>query len=234
VFGSHPIMDLTEVAKLVELLSPSPGMTILDLGCGVGRHALELARRGFHVTAVDRVPRFLEEASARAKMEGLSIEFVNLDMADFCRRESFDIVVSLFTSFGYGRTPEEDRQVLVNILDSLKIGGQLLLDMAGKEIVGRQLREKYWHQINGLTYLEESEPTDDWSRLETRWIVIEDETGREASHRISHSLYSAVELKTLLASCGYQGIKAYGDMTRIPYDHRARRLIVTARRPGPG
>src|SRR5688572_30492678 len=72
-----------EVASLLKLLGLEPGAAVLDLGCGVGRHSLELVRRGFLVTGVDRTARFLDEARKRADAESLKIELVEEDMRAF-------------------------------------------------------------------------------------------------------------------------------------------------------
>jgi SAM-dependent methyltransferase len=131
-----------EVEKVVSLLGIGPGTHILDLCRGVGRHSLELARRGFHVTGVDRTRLYLDRASKQAEAEALKVEFVQDDMRTFCRPDAFDAVINLFTSFSYFEDPEEDRQVLLNVYRSLKPGGVFLLEMLGKEILARIFRER--------------------------------------------------------------------------------------------
>jgi|SRR5579862_5040922 len=69
-----------EVDSLIALMDLAPGAHVLDIPCGVGRHSLEFARRGFHVTAVDRTARYLETARNQAAQENLSIEFIQSDM----------------------------------------------------------------------------------------------------------------------------------------------------------
>ena len=69
-----------EVEAIVKLLGLEPRQRVLDMPCGPGRHALELARRGFSVTGVDRTFSFVEEAKRRAEAEKLSVEFVQADM----------------------------------------------------------------------------------------------------------------------------------------------------------
>ena len=76
-------MALDEVGGLVALAGLKAGQAVCDLCCGVGRHSIELARRGFAVTAVDRTRQYLAEAQKTARDEGLAIEFVEEDMRDF-------------------------------------------------------------------------------------------------------------------------------------------------------
>ena len=128
-----------EVEQALALLQLKEGAAVLDLCCGPGRHSLELARRGFKVTGVDRTARFLEEARRRAEAEGLAIEFVQDDMRTFHRPGTFDAAINLFTPFGYFDDPEEDHRVLENIYASLKPHGKLLLDVMGKGGPGADL-----------------------------------------------------------------------------------------------
>lgn len=128
----------TEVEQVITLLGVEPGAHVLDLCCGVGRHSLELARRGFCVTGVDRTQPYLDRASKQAEAEGLEVEFVHSDMRTFCRPDAFHAVVNLFTSFGYFEDPEDDRQVVLNVYRSLKAGGVFLVEMMGKEEEGGQ------------------------------------------------------------------------------------------------
>jgi SAM-dependent methyltransferase len=213
-----------QVDRIISLTGILPKAHILDLCCGVGRHSLELARRGFHVTGVDRTTEYLKQASEQAKNEGLDIEFVHEDMRAFRRPDSFDAVINLFTSFGYFEDPEDDRKVIDNIYTSLKHGGKLLIDTNGKENVARVFRERDWNEANGIFWLEERKILKDWRWIESRWILFKD--NRRYENKISHRLYSASELSQLLYGGGFAEVKIYGDLNGNPYDNTAQRLIV--------
>jgi SAM-dependent methyltransferase len=217
-----------EVEKIISLLGVAPGSPVLDLGCGVGRHALELARRGFRVTGVDRTQIFLDEAGQRAEKEELNLEWVRDDMRAFCRTDAFDVALSFFTSFGYFEDPGEDRLVVGNVQRSLRTGGAFLLEMMGKEVLAKNFQERIWYEADGFFVLEERKVSKGWSWLENRWIVVKRE-GR-AEFRLTHRLYSAAELIALLADCGFTRTEVYGDLEGNPYDHTAKRLIVVARK----
>ncbi|MBA7619403.1 hypothetical protein ES703_26742 [subsurface metagenome] len=75
-----------ELDGVISLLKISPRARVLDLCCGPGRHSLELARRGFKVTGVDRTKLYLDEAQRQAEAEGLKIEFVQDDRGLFADR----------------------------------------------------------------------------------------------------------------------------------------------------
>ena len=217
-----------EVEDIVSLVGISAGSSVLDLCCGVGRHSLELSRRGFHVTGVDRTPAYLERARQVADEEGLDTEFVQDDMRTFCRSEAFDAVVNLFTSFGYFEDPVDDRRVLANVYRSLKRGGVFLLDLMGKEVLARVFRERIWREEQGIIILEEPRISRNWGWIENRWILIRD--GEKQEFNISLRIYSAVEISALLRDCGFAAVDAHGDVKGAPYDHRAERLVVVARK----
>jgi len=121
LFGEQEWRAATaDSAHLVSLLGLDPGSSVLDLGCGPGRYGLPIADLGYAVTGVDRTSHFLDEAAGRAEAASLDIELVLSDMREFGRPGAFDAAISMLTSFGYFEDPEEDLQVLRNVLDSLK------------------------------------------------------------------------------------------------------------------
>jgi SAM-dependent methyltransferase len=215
-----------EVANIISLLKISPAASILDLCCGPGRHSLQLARSGYSVTGVDRTKTYLEKARKQAEKEGLKIEFIQEDMRDFCKPNTFDVAINLFTSFGYFEDMGEDKKVIANVYRSLKNGGVFLIDTAGKEVLARVFRERDWYEVDDILVLQERKVSRDWSWMENRWIMVKD--GKTEESRLSHRLYSAAELAVLLKDCGFTAVAAYGDLTGAPYDHTAKRLVVVA------
>lgn len=218
-----------QVESIVSLLGLTSGMRILDMPCGPGRHSLELARRGFSVTGVDRTAAFIGEAQHRAEEGNLAVELIQMDMREFRRPEAFDAALNLFTSFGYFSDPAEDKKVLENFFVSLRPGGQLLIEMQGKEILARDFRVRDWVEREGVILLEEREIIGGWSRIRTRWIVIRD--GKRKEFTLTLRLYSGAELKRLMEEVGFQGVRLYGDLQGGPYGPEARRLIGVGRKP---
>lgn len=217
-----------EVDNILSLLKISPPASVLDLCCGPGRHCLELARRGFSVTGVDKTKTYLSKARNLAKKENLKAEFVQQDMRKFCRPDTFDAAINLFTSFGYFEKIEDDKKVLRNVYRSLKRGGIFLMETMGKEILARIFRERDWYEIDGNIWLEERRVLKDWTWVESRWILIKG--NKKLEHTISLRLYSAAELRALLKESGFGSVSVYGDLVGAPYDHQAKRLILVARK----
>jgi SAM-dependent methyltransferase len=217
-----------EVDQVLALLNLEPEAALLDIGCGPGRHSLELARRGFHVTGVDRTVAFLERAGRKAASESLDVDFVLEDMRRFCRDCSFDAALSLFASFGYFEKQDDNLQVLRNVHSSLKPGGRLILDVIGKEVLARIFQARDWMEKDGKFYLQERRVCKNWSWMENRWILLDG--NRRAEYEVSHWIYSAVELTELLLSSGFVTVDVFGDLSGSPYDQSAGRLLMVAQR----
>jgi SAM-dependent methyltransferase len=215
-----------EIDKIAALLPLPPASVVLDACCGIGRHSLELARRGHLVTGVDQVASYLARARQAALAEGLTVEFIPQDMRSFCRPQSFDAALSLFTSFGYYDDPAANQRVLLNIAASLKTGGKFLLDVHGKESLARIFQKRQWEQSGEYAVIEEHEVLDDWARVRNHWILLQGSERHDLEFTLR--LYSATELKTMLLAAGFTAVQAYGSLDGIPYNHEAKRLIIVA------
>ncbi len=86
---------IPEVDFLLEELSLPPGGSILDVGCGTGRHAIELAKRGYAVTGIDLSLGMLARAADAAKAAGVNVAWVQADATRFALSEKYDGVVCL-------------------------------------------------------------------------------------------------------------------------------------------
>lgn len=217
-----------EITQLIELLKPEPGCRVLDMCCGPGRHSLELARRGFRVTGVDRTEHYLEEARRRAAEESLDVEFIHSDARQFSRPESFDLALNLYTSFGYFDDPADQMRMLANLFAALKPDGKFVLDTMSKEVLARRFQERSWEEHEGMILLEERRLFNDWAQIECRWIVLEGQTRHE--HVFRHWLYSAAEIKEIFRQTGFRDVAVFGNLNGEPYDQNATRLIAMAQK----
>ena len=219
-----------DVTSVVSLLGLRAGASILDLGCGIGIHALELARRGYHATGVDRTRSFVADATREAQSSGLPAEFVCADMRELRRLNCFDAAISLFTSFGYFEDPDDERVVAANLHRSLRCGGSVLIDTDGREVFERGFSPCVRHQVEGTLALEERRMSPDHCWVSGRMRFIEGPRGH-AELRFRYRLYSADELAGLLSECGFVSVEVFGGLDGRPYDSEARRLVVVAQRP---
>jgi SAM-dependent methyltransferase len=200
---------------------------VLDLCCGPGRHSVALAKKGFGVTGVDRSEFLLERARQHA--EGSTVELIQSDARDFVRENAFDMVVNLFTSFGYFATRDEDLRMLRNAWRSLKPGGVLVMDLHGTETIALPKTPTVWREDpQGKVVIMHSQPLDDWQRMRNSWVVLDGERARRFEFTLN--LYSGAGLTKMLETAGFGDIKLFGSLDGTPYDATATRLVAVARR----
>ena len=213
------------VDALLQRLGPTPGSDVADLGCGAGRHARQLAARGFHVTGLDLSAGSIAEAR---RFERRGLRFVRHDMRDPFGRQHFDIVFNFFTSFGYFDEAFEHLQVVSNIAEALRDGGTLVLDYLNVGYAeGRQTREET-RTIDGTTY-----------RL-TRWsdarhffkrIEIEAPAARPLVYVEKVAKFGLEEFRVMFARQHLSIAEVYGDYDLTAYDAGSSpRLILVARK----
>jgi ubiquinone/menaquinone biosynthesis C-methylase UbiE len=89
-----------------KFLKGHPG-NILDVGCGTGSHAMELARRGYHVTGIDISSVMIKEAKKKAKEASLECEFFVMDMRELDIDKEYDCAICMFGSFDYLTTKRD-------------------------------------------------------------------------------------------------------------------------------
>ena len=217
-----------EVDKIIRLTKINKGAA-LDLCCGPGRCSVALAKRRFKVTGVDRTKYLLGKARFRARTSKVRIEFVQKDMREFVRPDAFDLVINMYTSFGYFANPDEDLTVLRNIYTSLRKGGAFLIDVIGKERIAKIFLPSSVDALpDGSMLVQLRTLVDDFTRTSNEWVVVR--KGRAKSYKFSHRLYSGQELRDLMEHAGFSRVKLYGSFDGTPYDNKAERLIAVGRK----
>lgn len=123
------------IAFLEKMLLSERYHTILDLGCGRGRHSHNLAKRGYDVTGIDLSPAAIQTAQEKAEELGLNnTHFKVRDMRNPLPQQ-FDAIVNLFTTFGYFKNDDENASVLDSVTSMLKKEGLFVLDYLNAEKV---------------------------------------------------------------------------------------------------
>lgn len=213
-----------QVDRFEELLNLDKDDKILDLACGIGRHAFELAERGYEVTGLDLSETYMKEASSKVKNDDL--EFVQGDMREFVKEGYYDVIINFWSSFGYFEDEMDNEKVVNNVYDSLKSDGRFLLDVMGKEIMDRLYTERDWARIDDGFFLEERFLKDNGDYLESNWILIKN--GKVKEHKFLYRLYSKSEIKNLLKKAGFSNVDIYGDLYCSEYNRNADRLVALA------
>ncbi len=134
---------------LLNELSPAPGATMLDLGCGAGRHSKYLASKGYNVTGLDLAFSSIRRAK---KWENETLRFFQHDMRIPFGFRRFDFVFNFFTSFGYFKSRTENNKVVANISQALKPGGVVMFDYLNVAYVEEHLIPEEEKEIDGVVY----------------------------------------------------------------------------------
>jgi SAM-dependent methyltransferase len=214
-----------QVDAICSLVGLAPPASVLDLACGVGRHAIVFAQFGYDVTGVDITAPYLDTAARRAAAADLQIELVHADMYDFVRPHAFGLIISMFSSIGYAEADDADRRLLENARRSLRPDGAIIVDTIGKELVGRT-PARNWTRRDDEIILGEAQIVDGWRWLDDRVTRIRD--GRCTELVFRYRLYSAAELRALAEAAGLTHAAIYGSLRGRPYDRHASRLILLA------
>lgn len=127
------------VQRLLDYLQPSPGARMLDIACGEGRFAVQLANRGYDVVGID----ISEETIERAKREERkNLRFFIHDMRLPFYSDYFDYAFNFFTSFGYFDQIEDHHQAAQSFAQELKKHGLLIIDYLNRDNVLANLVKK--------------------------------------------------------------------------------------------
>ncbi len=204
---------------------------VLDLACGSGRHAISLARRGYNdVTGVDLSTTLLAGARTEAVREGLKINFLEQDMRALKLDGTFDLVLNVFTSFGYFESDKENAQVIDAVAALLSPEGTFVVDFFNAD----------WVRTHVVAHDERILP--DGKRLEqTRWI----ENGRVEKRMLirgnargesvaeaqefleSVRLFTLKDFQVMFAKAGLRIRSMAGTYSGVPFDaERSPRLIM--------
>ena len=199
---------LREVEFIEASLAVKPGGQVLDIGCGYGRHAIELVQRGLDVTGLDLSLPLLLRAADEAQKRAMSVNFVHADMREMAFEKQFDGAYCMLTSFGYF-DEETNLRVAEGIARALKPGGRFLLDLVNRDYVVSDLPSRVWWEGNGCVVLEEVDFNFHTSRILThRSIVFED--GRQVEQEISVRAYSLARDRSPAASGRVPGRRHLG------------------------
>jgi len=216
---------------VVSALELQPGARVLDLCCGQGRHAVELAKRGFRVTGFDLSEYLLGLGKERAEQTGVEVEFVRGDMRELPWESHFDAAINMFTSFGYLETDEQDERVLAAVREALRPGGLLLVDHHNRERTSSWLGNgrKDWWEGDGHMVLDQ----EDWDVLTsrvtmTRTIIGPDGARRETGFVLR--MYSHSEWLAMFRRVGLEWVRSYGGYDGSDYGHDSRGLIIVAKK----
>lgn len=215
-----------EVDLVEDLFSLSPRARILDIPCGLGRHSLELAGRGYQVSAVDSSVWAIQEFEKEAGRFRELIEISQNDMREISWQNRFDGAICLGNSFGYlDRTGTRDFVVAVG--QSLRKGGHFLIETGlVAESILPNLDERNWLQTGEYLVLLEHNYRVDLSRLDTVYTF--KKHGQTHEKYASHYIFTVAEITCFLQDAGLSVQSLFSSISREPFQVASESLLIHA------
>jgi cyclopropane fatty-acyl-phospholipid synthase-like methyltransferase len=227
VYGHRDNTDAAVQAELIARTLPlEPGMHLLDLCCGDGRHARIFHDMGYAVTGIDLSAVLIERARTCGPDD---IEFEVADMRHFGYTDRFDVCVNLFTSFGYFHEHTENVRALEAVYNALHTDGCFWLDFMNSERVKSTLEPFSRRELPAGMVVEERRTIDEDEKRIEKHIVITREWESHEYHE-SVRMYDRAELEDMLTSVGFAVTHAFGDYHGAEASGDAPRLILVGQK----
>ncbi len=228
--------DLTrrEVDFLEQALALTRVETILDLACGNGRHAIELARRGYTVEGMDAAEPVIAYARQRAQELGVPVQFRVGDMRTLDENGRFDVILVMNSSIGFfdDRT---NRAVLAGAARALAHGGQMLLQCINPYQIEAYLHSfrTGWYQLGQGYVLRQAHFDPRSATLHINYRYLDPAQGLDVAHpgdRIR--LYGLPELTALLEQVDLHPLSVFGDavLPPVPFEEQSQWQVLVTRK----
>lgn len=195
------------VGLILSKIKLPPSAKILDSSCGNGRHAILFAKKGYEVTGFDLSTRLLELAAKECEIQKLNVKLVRADIRNFCVKEKFDLIVNLFTSFGYFESDEENFLFFKNALKMMHKESFLIFDYFNYDYIVNNLVEEDFKRYDEILVRQKRKIIDERIIKE---ITIE-KNGEKFSYNESVKLYRINELVDVFTKFGFKPIEFLGD-----------------------
>jgi SAM-dependent methyltransferase len=210
--------DARLIASFVyRLLKLPENSKVLDLACGNGRHSVYFARQGYRVTGVDLSRFLINEAKKKLKSDysqyAANLDFRIKDMRRLDYKNRFDLVVNLFSSFGYFTSDSENWKVIKNISASLKSGGHFFFDYLNSDFLRKHLVTYDVRKRNRNTMIQVREIKD--NSVIKNIIIIRNKPGA-GGHEVLRfkekiKLYTLDDFEKVFDANGLRILKLFGD-----------------------
>jgi SAM-dependent methyltransferase len=214
------------IDRLLQYLDPADHSTMIDVGCGAGRHSRRLAKAGHDVIGIDLSLQSIRKAR---EFEQPLLRFFQHDMRKSFGHARFDYVFNLFTSFGYFKDQDEHDLVIGNHAEALKPGGLFVMDYLNAPYAAAHLIPIERKEIDGVEFDIERWQTE--THFFKRIVIRDLFKGPAIEHTEQVAGFSIDDFRRMFASAGLQIVKLFGDYQLSEYDtQNSPRLIMIARR----
>lgn len=194
---------LAEVDFIFDTSKLNTESHLLDIMCGYGRHSIELAKRGVHVSAIDNLPDYVNEIKEMAVVQNLDIDCICADVLEVQIDKKFDAVICMGNSLQFFNE-EDTLRVLTNISGHIKPGGKFYINTWSlTEIAVKNIKEKSWSRIEDFLLISDCKILFYPTRMEMNSIIITDNGEREEKIGIDY-IFSINEMEAMLNKTGFQ------------------------------
>lgn len=206
-----------------------PPAKLLDLACGIGRHAVEFARRGYEVTGIDATSGYLARARREAKRKRVQVQFAHSELLRIPFRETFDAAYSFYTSFGYYRRESDNLRAMRAIARALRPGGRVLIDTVNRDWFVVNRMKQLWYDYGDFILLENLDFDERRNRTLSTWIIAAGRVRKVYKH--SEHIYDRRDLAALMRRAGLVPVRAFGNYKGEPLSPKRNRLVLVGQRP---
>jgi cyclopropane fatty-acyl-phospholipid synthase-like methyltransferase len=220
--------EASAALDLIERSAPiAKDAAILDLACGAGRHSIGLAKRGYtNITAIDLSPTLLHEAEKKAKAEGVEIIFKKQDMRNFSGK--YDLIINLFTSFGYFQSDEENEKVICEVGDHLHTNGFFAFDFLNAALTEKKLIACDEKILSSGERVEMYRMIHD-HRVDKKIVIHADGAKKEFLESVR--LFTLPDFERIFSKAGLMINETFGDYSGTPFDEGSSpRLFLVAQK----
>ncbi len=212
-FLGHPLLTAErtqrEIDFLVDALALAPNARVLDVGCGFGRHTIELGRLNYRALGIDPAAAMIEAARARAVEAGVEVEFQQVAGEEFAIAGQFDAALCLFTTLGQvaADSRADNRGLLAAVANALKADGLFALELPQKQRTLDALKasDRFGNDRN---YTEVQRSYDAAADLVTEQFQIVTPSNAQ-TYRLRYRLYSQEDVTTMLTAAGLRIVQRY-------------------------
>jgi 2-polyprenyl-3-methyl-5-hydroxy-6-metoxy-1,4-benzoquinol methylase len=187
-------------------------LKIIDIGCGTGRHSIELSKRGYTITGIDLSESLLKNAREKAKQNGLQIDFLNHDARNLPFNKQFDVAIMMCEGgFPLMETDEMNYEILKNVSQSLKEKSKFIFTtLNGLFPLFHSVEEFCASSTNegNATYHKNS--FDLMTFRDYNITKVEDDNGVERELDCNERYYIPSEITWLLKTLGFTKIEIFG------------------------
>jgi SAM-dependent methyltransferase len=200
---------LGEVDFIENELNHDKNCKILDIGCGTGRHAIELTKRGYNVTGVDLSGSMLKKAREKAETAGLNIDFQLADARNLPFEQEFDLAIMLCEgAFPLMETDEMNFDILKNAAKALKKDGKFIFTtLNGLYPLYHSVKEFIESHSDKGSF---DNSFDLMSFREMSTLEIQDDDGNSKVLECNQRYYVPSEISWLLKTLNFNNIDIFG------------------------